>query len=151
MLLFRWKTPTRTPSQHAARSKRRWLGVSCSRQRNSFSIAPAQNSRTARRLCVRRGHRTPAAYRRALKAACSRKCECLGRELAQAREASREIKKRMRLPPLAEEAKRRGARERQRNALQEGAGLPKLAWITFPTTTRISSLYLMFLLKQGPT
>ena len=56
-------------------------------------------------------------------------------------------KTRMRLPPLAEEAKRRGVREPQRNALQEGGGQPKLAWIPFPTTTRISSLCLMLLLK----
>ena len=57
--------------QHAARSKRRWLGVTCCRQGSSFSIGPAQNSRTGRRLCVRRRHRTPAAHRRALTAACS--------------------------------------------------------------------------------
>ena len=64
------------------------------------------------------------------------------------RGASREIKTRMRLPPLAEEAKGRGAREHQKNALQEGGGQPKLALIAFPTTTRISSLCLMLLLKR---
>ena len=52
------------------------------------------------------------------------------------------IKARMRLPPLAEEAKGRGAREPQRNALQEGGVQPKLALI------RISSLCLMLLLKR---
>ena len=35
----------------------------------------------------------------------------------------------MRLPPLAEETKRRGPRELQRKALQEGGGQPKLAWM----------------------